>query len=750
MRPFLFLAALCAVPVIAGCPRQSCPTTAGEASGGAGLAYPRGAGEGMWPLGLLSQLDDEALRTRGLQLPITKLWEEGDGLARAAVKIVNGCSASFVSPDGLIFTNHHCAHSAISRNSTTERNLLEQGFVARTRAEELPGQGTTTIQVLQRFRDVTDRVLADLPEDLEARARAMNQRESSIVAECEGRPNTRCYIGRFLDGIPYEGTPDGRIRCTLFETLEIQDVRVVAAPPESMGSYGGEIDNWHWPRHSNDFSLLRAYVAPDGAPAEYSPDNVPYRPAAYLEVSTEGVGPGDFVMVLGYPWRTTRHLTSVEVAEQRDWVFPLRVDLFSEWSRVLHAQAERSPEAAILVSSHIRSIDNSLSHARGRVEAFANVDVLGERQEAESALVAWIAEEAARQEMFGDTLPGIEAAVRDAAATRDRDVILRYMVYGSQLLDFATTIVRWATEQRLPDLEREPGYQNRDQESLRSELEHAQLGLDLETDRAIFLLFLRRAMDLPEGQRIEALDATVGSDRSPAALEAFVGRTYSGSRLGDQASRLALFGQALDALQASDDTMVRLALALAPVQAERERVADVLEQRVAGLRPRLMLAYARSSSELAYPDATATLRVSFGSVMGYSPLDGVLYTPLTTVSGLVAKDTGEEPFNAPAAVLEAAARSRDGRWVDRPLGDVPACFLSDLDTTGGNSGSPVMDSQGRLVGLLFDGVWEDLAGDVTYSPRLSRSIAVDIRYVLWLLDDVMNADHILAELGVGG
>lgn len=730
------------------CNRQPCSSIQGAGVGGGNPDIPLGDGEGMWPLGLLSRLNEEELRLKGLQIPIASLWKSGGGLAKASIKLVNGCSASFVSPDGLIFTNHHCAYGAIARNSTEDHNWLEEGFVAKTRAEELPGHGTT-VQVLRSFNDVTDRALEGLPEDPAARGPALDRRESEIVAECEQQPHTCCYVGRFLDGVPYEGEPDGRARFFLFHTTEILDVRVVAAPPESVGSYGGEIDNWHWPRHSGDFSVLRAYVAPDGSPAEYDEANVPYHPEVHLQVSAEGLGPGDFVMVMGYPWSTTRHLTSVEVEEQQEWYFPLRVDLFSEWSQLLHAQAERGEQTAILVASHTRSIDNALSHARGRVEAFRNVDVLGERQRNEEELTTWIAGSPERQQQFGNVLTGIRDVVARRGATRDRDLILRYLIYGSQLLGFARSITKWAEERQHPDLEREPGYQDRDEARRRSELENAQRSLDVEADRAVFLMILRRAMALAESERIAPLDTAVGEDRSPEALAAFAQRLYEGSHLGDQAGRLALFGQDLTTLQASEDTMIRLALELVPILDEREELSEGFAQELAELRPRLMLALAQSTSAQLYPDATSTPRISFGNVLGYSPRDGVLLTPFTTVAGMVSKHTGEEPFNAPSRLLEAARTSQQSRWADRPLGDVPTCFLADIDTTGGNSGSPVVNGQGQLVGLLFDGVWEDLAGDITYSPRLSRSISVDVRYVLWLLEDVMGASNIVEELRVG-
>jgi hypothetical protein len=710
------------------------------------VTAPVGEGEGMWPLGLLPRLDEEQLRRKGLQMPLASIWSNEGGLARAAVKLVNGCSASFVSARGLIATNHHCAHGAISRNSTEDNNLLETGFTAASLSDELPGHGTA-VQVLQTFVEVTDRILADLPEDLAERGPALDRMESEIVAECERAPHRRCYVGRFLDGVPYAGEPDGRPRFFLFETVEIRDVRLVAAPPESVGSYGGEIDNWHWPRHSGDFTLLRAYVAPDGSPAEYDEANVPYEPDVHLTVSTEGVQEGDFVMVMGYPWHTTRHLTATEVIEQRDWYYPQRLELFGQWAGVLHEQAQRSEQVRILVAPQARGVDNALSHAKGRTEAFRNVDVIGQRQDIEQRLTEWVNAEPSRQAEYGQVLSGIADIVAARAATRDRNLLLRFMTRGSQLLGFGRTITKWAAERQKPDLEREPGYQDRDETHVRSRLEHAQRSLDVGADQAVFTMMLTRALALPEGQRVAPLDELVGEDRSPTAIAAAAASLYNGSPLGDQAQRLATFGQDQATLAASSDTMVQLALALTPLFEQINAQSELYEQQLALLRPKLMQAIQAMTGALLYPDATSTPRVSLGNVRGYRPRDGVLYTPLTTVEGLVAKDRGEFPFNAPQAVLERAPRAGQTPWVDGQLGDVPSCFLSDVDTTGGNSGSPLVDGQGRLVGLLFDGVWEDLAGDISYSPRYSRSISVDIRYVLWLLDEVMEADHLIAEMG---
>ncbi len=744
MRPCHALVALAAALGSSGCPRNAAcpPPLPAEA-----VRVPQGRGEGMWPLGLVAGLDAESLRSRGLEIPPERIWSGSGGLAQAALSL-RGCSASFASADGLIFTNHHCAHGAISRNSTEEHNYLADGFVARTRAEELPGYGIVA-EVLTGFEDVTDRVLEGLPADAAERARALDRRETEIVAACEASPATRCRVARFLDGIPYAGEPDGRQRFFLFRATELRDVRVVAAPPESVGNYGGEVDNWHWPRHTGDFAILRAYVAPDGSPAEHSADNVPFHPPAHLEVSTEGLDEGDLVMVLGYPWSTERHLTSVELEEQTGWFFPLRRDLFSEWADLLHAAEARDGATALLVAPHARRIDNALSHARGMLESLGRTPVVDIRRAEEQELAAWIAASPERGERFGSSLADIEAVVARRAASRDRDVVLRYLVFGSQLLGFARTLTKWAAERARPDLEREPGYQDRDRADVRDGLEFAQRSLDLRTDREIFEMLLRRAMALPEGQRIDALDEAVGENRSAEAIEAFARRAYEGSRLGEVEARLAMLDQDRAALEASEDAMIRLALALEETLDDRERVRDAFAQELAALRPTLMLAVGAQRGARLYPDANATARVTFGSVVGYSARDGELYTPFTTLAGVVAKHSGEDPFDAPDALLAAAREGRRGRWVDRELGDVPACFLSDVDTTGGNSGSPMLDGRGRLVGLLFDGVWDDLAGDFVYSPRVSRSIGVDIRYVLWLLDEVMGADRVLEELGCG-
>lgn len=755
--PLAGAAALAALVLAAGCPQTPCPAvpettpaaTPGLVQVAGGLT---GSGEGMWPVGRL-QVPQAALAAEGRELPLAQLWADGGGPAQAVVDL-EGCTASFVSADGLLVTNHHCAFDVVSRNSTPERNLVDDGFVATDRTEELEGHGTT-IKVLLGFRDVTAEVSDGLPEGASERVRTIEQREAALVAACEESAGRRCRVARFNDGVPYgplpDGAPTGVRRFVLFETLELTDVRLVANPPLGVGEYGGEVDNWHWPRHTGDWSFLRAYVGPDGNPAPFAQENVPYRPAHWLPVATDGVGPGDPVLVLGYPWATERYQTAAEVEEAQEWLFPLRLELFALWIAQLEAASAASEGARLLNAPTLKGVLNAHSHATGMIAALRRSGLLEARLEEEARFRDWAAADPARASRLAG-LDGIVAVLAEKQALREHDYLLRYLVRGSQLLGFAHTIVKWAQERPKPDLEREPGYQDRDEEVIRREMEAAEKSLDVAGDRMVLAAFVRRALTLSEGQRIEPLEAALGADRSDAAVEAFVERLWAGTTLGATPARLELFGRPLEELQASTDELIRLALALAPRLDERLERAKKFDLALAELRAPLVAALGEFRGRPQYPDANGTLRLTAGSVRAYLPGDGTAYLPFTTVAGLLQKETGESPFASPPAVLAAVRRGDFGRWVDPALGSVPVNFLSDVDTTGGNSGSPALNARGELIGLLFDGVWEDLSGDYLYNPATSRSILCDVRYVLWYLDRVAGggADALLEELGVVG
>lgn len=696
------------------------------------------SGEGMWPWADLRKLDEKELRGRGLEVSLEELWTPGEGGIASGVVGLRGCTASFVSPDGLLLTNHHCAYSAIQRNSTDADDLLKQGFVAKSRDEELDGYGVRVL-VFRNQKNVTDEIVDGLDgklSDLEIVER-IEEREKKLVARCEEKPNTRCQISRENNGL----------RFLLMENLEIKDVRLVAAPPQSLGSYGGEVDNWHWPRHTLDFTLLRAYVSKKGEVRGYDEKNVPYRPKHHLKINRAGISDGDFIMVLGRPYHTARYRTSVAVEQQRDWYYPTRLKLFKQWIAVLEKTSREIPTARIPVSTTIKGLHNALTNAEGMIAGLERRRIVELKKRQEKAWRAWIAGDPERKKKWGASLDELIDYLKKSTEGRDRDLLIRYMLRGVKLLRFARVITKWAQEQKKPDQERDVGYQKRDREMRLARLRNAQRSLHVEADKRVFALFLRWLGKLEKDERIEPFEKALGGDYSKESIARFVERVYGGTSLGELDSRVRMFGQPETKLEQSNDTMIQLASSLGPV-------LDAYEKRLKerqGAFFRLRRPYLQSLIEFRgrqfYPDANASPRISFAEVTGYSPRDGVYHLPFTSLAGLVAKHTGKRPFDAPERFLEAVRSKTDGgEYVSEELGDVPACFLSNADTTGGNSGSPVLDSRGRLVGLNFDRVYSNIAGDFGYSPARSRNIMVDIRFVLWYLDRVLKAEPLVDEL----
>ncbi len=696
------------------------------------------SGEGMWPWDGLGDLDEDALKKRGLKIPLEDLWTPGvGGLARAAVGL-RGCSASFVSADGLMITNHHCAFTGIQRNSTPENNLLDTGFLAGDRAGELDGHGLRAF-VFMKQTEITEQILRDMPKggsDLD-RIELIEAREKAAVKECEKKPNTRCRVSRNNDGLEF----------ILLENLELKDVRLVALPPQSLGEFGGEVDNWQWPRHTMDFTFVRAYVDTDGKPAEYSVDNVPYKPEAHFEIGNGGVSPGDLVMVVGTPYRTARYRTLASVRRDLEWYYPTRVNLFSEWTGVMEKVCADFPESCLPTTGMVKSLNNALTNARGMVTGLERADVLGKKAKQEQDWQKWVASEPERAGRWGTALNDLTVYLEQSDEGRDRDFLIRYILWGNKLVGFARTITKWHSEQVKPDGEREPGFQDRDRDNTLDDLKQAQRSLDPEADRRILGMFLGRLGKLPQSERIATFETALRGDYGEGSIKRFTDRLYRGSGLMDVSVREDLFDAEMDRLKGSADSAIRIAWELA----EELDAYDDRQKSRKGAFSRLRPPYIESLVEMRgaafYPDANAGPRISFATVAGYSPRDGVWHTPLTTLSGLLAKVTDKKPFDAPDNVVKTI---RDKRlpFADKQLGDVPVCFLSNADTTGGNSGSPALDANGRLVGLNFDRVYENISGDYGYNPRLSRNIMVEIRSVLWYLDAVIGADNILKELGV--
>ena len=682
------------------------------------------------------------LRATGLKLDPGALADL-TAFPMGAVISLGGCTASFVSPQGLVVTNHHCARGSVQFNSTPENNYLEDGFLAESMDKELPAAPGSRVYVTLEVTDVTKRVTGDLSPSLAPRERVarIEQRQKQLIRECESEPGHRCQAAAFFGGLQYK----------LIKRLEIRDVRLVYAPADAIGKYGGDIDNWRWPRHTGDFAFYRAYVGPDGMPADFSEKNVPYAPPHVLEVSAAGLEDGDFVMALGYPGRTSRYARRASVAHTFDWRYPLLVRVYADWIGVIESAAPEGSEARILYASRLAGLNNVLKNLTGQIDGARRNDLVGRRARREAALDAWISADPHRA-MLGQAITALDDLAEESAAEAKRrfwyDNALR-----PQLLGAALRLNRLAHERQKPDAERESGYQERDMAMFRQRMSIIDRRYDPAVDKSEWMLFLRGYLAQPEAMRVAALDEAMGltGGISEEQLSEKLDEFYSQTALGNAEARLALMDAEPEALKASSDPFVRLAVALRDTQMRHEEESKTRAGRLNRLYPQYMqaiISWQNSQGHSAYPDANSTLRVTYGSVMGGSPADGLLYEPFTRLEGIVQKDTGEAPFNSPVSQLELIRAGDYGDYLLDSIGSVPVNFLSDLDSTGGNSGSATLDANGKLVGLLFDGTLESVNSDWDFDPRITRTIHVDTRYMLWVMEKIDGASALIDEMTI--
>jgi len=708
----------------------------------AGPGGPVRADEGQWMPSQIRELDPARLREMGLELTPEQLWgaEAGPdgGLMRAAVNL-SGCSAAFISADGLIATNHHCAYGAIQANSSVEHDYLKDGFVARGRDKELPGKDLS-VRVLERIEDVTAEVTAaaDAASDDRGRAQAIERTRKQLTEACEkSGPSVRCDVVSFYSGSLYQR----------FTYREMRDVRLVYAPPAAVGEFGGEVDNWMWPRHTGDFSLVRAYAGADNMPAEPAASNVPYKPAQWLRPAHDGVKPGDFVAVLGYPGQTQRYLPVIEAERHIDQVFPARIDLYGEWISIYEELGGRDPAVGIKVAASKKTLANRHKNAQGMIAGLRAMKLVERRRAEEASLEQWAAQPA--NPGFTDVLPEIRAISQDRREAFPAEFVLDNLGNAGTLLPTAIDVIRRAREAKKPDLERLAGYMDRDAKRLRDRVERRLRDHDAEVDVQLLAALLARAAALPEAARLAPLAGLIGD--ASGEREAFVPAAralISGTKLADKAATLALLAADEETLARSTDPLLVLALALAPALEALDARTEARVGRGFKVGPRYFTMLRTIRQGPVYPDANGTLRFSYAQVEGYSPREAMMATPQTTLQGQLAKVTGVAPFDMPQRIVDLAGEAAKTYWSDPRLGDVPIDFLANGDTTGGNSGSPVINGRGELVGLNFDRVWENIAGDFGYNPARSRNVVVDLRYLLWLLDRAEDAGELLAELGM--
>jgi hypothetical protein len=710
-------------------------------------ALPAVADEGMWMPQQIPALADrlQALGFTG----DAKSFADLTGFPMGAIVSLGGCSASFVSPEGLIVTNNHCVQGALQYNSTPERNLMVDGFLARTQEEELWNGPGSRVYVTVSVKDVTDVIMGQIEPQTTDRARydVVDRRVKAQTAACE-KNGLRCTVASFFEGLKwYE-----------IGQLEIQDVRLVYAPASGIGNFGGETDNWRWPRHTGDFSFYRAYVSKDGKAVPFSKDNVPYKPKHFLKVSPQGASPGELVFVAGYPGRTHRLNPYAEVQETVEWSLPRSIQRATDRIAILQALGKDDKETALRVAQSIRGLSNGLTRNKGVLQGMVRGGLLADKAASEKDFVAWIDADPARQAEYGSALSAINAQIAERAKTRERDALLGELSGGmGSGLAAVQTVYRFSIEKPKPDADRDAAYQERNWSRLKDSQERAQRTLSPKADRALMQYALADIAKLPAGQRIDVLDQEIGlapgmpgADAAQAA-DAWLDKLFAGTKIYDRDFRMSLFDTATADLIATQDSMLTLAAALYPMQEALREKSKERSGAMYRLGPPYAQALLAKGGGLVSPDANATLRVTFGTVRGVKPRDGMMYLPQTTLQGIVEKATGTGEFNAPQAELDAIKSLRAGKaspFVDPQLKDVPVDFLSSVDTTGGNSGSATLNSRGELIGLLFDGTFDTVAADFLFDKEQTRSIHVDTRNMLWVLAEVEQATNLLDELGI--
>ena len=696
--------------------------------------------EGQWLPSQVRAMDWDQLRSRGMQLTKDEFWHpEYGGVLNGAIQ-VGGCSAAMVSADGLAITNHHCGDDAIGKLSTLERNYIKEGFVARSREHELPTD--LVMQVVAKIDDVTAQIHAAQAraegnalrryEFTQAEIQSLIDQGETDSATGARDPMKTCQVASFFEGREYHR----------YTRTKITDVRLVYAPPARTADFGGNIDNWEWPRHSGDFMMLRGYTAPDGTPRPYQPENVPYQPDHYLKVATEGIREGDLVLIMGYPGKTDRYLTSVAMQQWQGFRFPKRREIYLGLLEVLQEQAAVSAQRGLELNASINTFLNIEKNHLGQTEGLQRNAVVDRKIREEEAFLEW-AKRNNKQDYIA-TLEQLVALDHQQRTTMEKDLVLRMLKSARvralvPLFSTMSRLIREAGEAtdggaidypaELVDAIGDP--------NVTAEFEALQ--------KPLLRVLFEEVRNLPQDQWLQGAEVFPDSDVSSAKM---IHQLFESSSMLSASARVALLKAGRAAIDASADPLVVLMRGL-----EREMAAfDTRDRTAAG--ERMVVGAGWIAAQQAwrgksfYPDANRTLRVSIAEVQGYSPRDAIYAGPFTTLAGMMDKNTGEEPFKMTDQLHEAARRRWLSRFRDPRLGDVPVCFLANGDTTNGNSGSPVINGKGELVGLNFDRVFENVSCDFGWNAERSRNISLDIRFVLWHLESVMPAPRLLREMGV--
>ena len=644
------------------------------------LAPAAKADEGMWMLPLLEKINADAIRNLGGRLTPDQIYSVNhSSIKDAVVQFGGGCTGELISGEGLLVTNHHCGYSSIQSLSTPEHNYLEDGYFAKNRAEELPVPGLT-VRFLQSMTDVTEQT------GTEEAGKAVIEKAKAENPNCEVR-----VTSFFNDNVRY-----------LIVSKVYRDVRFVGAPPASSGKFGGDTDNWMWPRHTCDFSMFRVYAGKDNEPADYSEENVPMQPRQFLNVSLKGVKEGDFAMIMGYPGRTQRYQTAAQLEDMLQ-ANDIRIDARTVRQDMLWKEMRADDEVGLKYANKYAGSSNGWKKWQGERDAFAKLGVLDRQKNKEAELNKWISSDRKRAKKYGDPVGDIAKVIDSQKAAYQAYLLASETIGNIELLSLALA-------------KNDNGYRNYDE------------NVDKKVALAVVDHYLKNVK--PE-------------DKIEISAEA-VERMFANSAFTSLKRKQAAIAAGIDL---SADPAVLFANKL------KDKLTEMAKPLMGDEMDAPSKAYAAALLEWNkgadfYPDANSTCRLTYGTVKGYEPKDGVLYKYYTTLKGVLEKeDPDNYEFRVPARLKEIILNKDYGQYANEN-GEMVACFLTNLDITGGNSGSPVLDADGNLIGLAFDGNWEAMSGDVIFEPELQRCICVDIRYVLLMMDKFGGAGYLLNEMNI--
>ncbi|WP_340111448.1 S46 family peptidase [Maribellus mangrovi] len=696
------------------------------------------ADEGMWLPSLIHKLNINTMHEMGCVLSADEIYSiNNSSLKDAVVALDRGsCTAEVVSKDGLLLTNHHCGFGEIQKHSSVEHDYLQDGFWAMSRDEELPNPGKT-VTFLVRIEDVTDKVLADVNDDMseEERSNKINAVADQLEQEAKGNTHYEVYVRDFFNSNKFY----------LFVTETFKDVRLVGAPPQALGKFGGDTDNWMWPRHTNDFSMFRVYSGPDGLPAEYSEDNIPYQPKHFLPISLKGVQEGDFAMVMGYPGRTDRYKTSYGIDYTMKVTNTSRIEVREKKLDIIADYMASSQKAKIqYASKHARSA-NYYKNAIGQNEALTKLKVIDQKKELENEFTDWVNANSARKAKYGEALSLIKDYYTDVEADKARAYMSEALLRGPEIFMFANRM------KPMVDFLKDP-------EKNQERIERYSVAL-----KAMAEDFYKDYSAYTDQQIAAALMQIYATKNAPKFQPAFfsdIQKKYKGDyeKYAEKMFRKSIFDSKEEFLAFLDDPSLKVLKkdmafnAADDIFSKYREIGNEISTKSDELKKgqRLFLAglMEMQPNKKFYPDANSTMRLTYGKVLDYDPRDGVTYKYYTTTDGYLEKEIpGDYEFDVPARMKELLLAEDYGQYADAD-GKLHAAFITNDDITGGNSGSPVINGKGELIGIAFDGNWEAMSGDLAFEPNLQRCINVDIRFVLWVIDVYAGADHLIEEMEI--